>query len=993
MYKSALTKSKRDIRQLKKQQKIDAEISEKVKNALPNSMHSQPEETLNSTVADLISKIQHEYLTGNDFKMAFNSLVAELTRHKDKYNLNVDIPAYKVSATIRKQLRDKEYQQTAWAFKASYLASLENYINLNGTETAEQCYQALMLSFMCDSGLCAHPTLQAFSNWLSKPGVVYAVNQLVFITLQITGRRYNTNVYQGLKAVTQLHCYLSPLTQGLLVKWRKMDTSQIQTSYSQRELYEIITHGMDKTTNKFPTNLNAMLRVAPTVNEEHNKLHIGQTLMEYVVGRTKTYSVPSSNLARITNQHTLPCNNDCFYKIPTEVKQSGNKQHASNDFVLQLKEALTGVKPKSKLSKQRAYKNLKALLDKITFNQSLLVYWLIEKFNTCELSTLLEYHSCLTKLWEHETTALDLLTLNASEYADLYHHIIMQASTFKRQDYIAERLNDMYRFIKKKFSLPCEIHTYTKQVENSHTRAGFIDEALYQGLIRQVHLLKDLNTQDCYALQSLLIFAFRGGVRLNELLTLQLNHLEPSEQGWLEIRNSRKSSAAKRKIPIMMLLTVSEKATVEHYLRTRKNTATSKNSLMFTLGLNDMIPISDTLVSRFVSSTLRKLSNLNYFVFHHLRHTCLSRLQLMIELKNAKQILPNIIPYSPRKQEQIIHTICGSSVRNQYQALACFAGHMTPETTFKHYLHFTDFIIGYKLARTSTPVTAKIAKTFKLASRQQFRQLNNKQSTLNPVDFQPLLLEKLKPISIETVSGKESPSGPVSTTRKTQAKHSLQTCYRALELLQQGKSIQTIAYMLHVPSKLINQWRENALVLKQIKTKNGNPRLFTKARANQLLPAKITSTTELDYLNHIVIKLKKQFIEHKEDITWALHYALMNQNSHQSGIYFRAPSDFTRFVATMHFAIPKSHWRVVTNSIASSHIKDDWLIAYKGIKKVTGKKSSKKGRTGQGTVRLQLIHPSEKQIKEKGNYKHFSSNMIKYLFHMMGIMMLKKNNN
>ena len=134
----------------------------------------------------------------------------------------------------------------------------------------------------------------------------------------------------------------------------------------------------------------------------------------------------------------------------------------------------------------------------------------------------------------------------------------------------------------------------------------------------------------------------------------------------------------------------------------------------------------------------------------------------------------------------------------------------------------------------------------------------------------------------------------------------------------------------------------------------------------------------------------KKIKKNKENITWAINYALSNVNTNESGIYFNDPNDLTRFLTSMQFGIPKSYWRANTLYIESSTVLDEWRTAYHGMRTLKAAKSSKKGRSGHGAVRLELIHPDEKSIKEKGNFKKYSSNLLIYTFRMIAIMIANR---
>ncbi|WP_318502983.1 hypothetical protein [Photobacterium leiognathi] len=108
----------------------------------------------------------------------------------------------------------------------------------------------------------------------------------------------------------------------------------------------------------------------------------------------------------------------------------------------------------------------------------------------------------------------------------------------------------------------------------------------------------------------------------------------------------------------------------------------------------------------------------------------------------------------------------------------------------------------------------------------------------------------------------------------------------------------------------------------------------------------------------------------------------------KSGIYFNDPLKLNTFIQTFLCIVPKSSWRAITHYHQNSRVASEWEDALKGIRNKHGK-TSKSTRPTQGAVRLEYVSPLETNIKNRGRYKKYSTHTLVYLFHMMGIMMLK----
>ncbi|WP_305844801.1 hypothetical protein [Photobacterium leiognathi] len=119
-----------------------------------------------------------------------------------------------------------------------------------------------------------------------------------------------------------------------------------------------------------------------------------------------------------------------------------------------------------------------------------------------------------------------------------------------------------------------------------------------------------------------------------------------------------------------------------------------------------------------------------------------------------------------------------------------------------------------------------------------------------------------------------------------------------------------------------------------------------------------------------------------------LEYALKNTSVSKSGIYFNEPLKLNTFIQTFLCIVPKSSWWAITHYHQNSRVASEWEDALKGIRNKHGK-TSKSTRPTQGAVRLEYVSPLETNIKNRGRYKKYSTHTLVYLFHMMGIMMLK----
>lgn len=323
--------------------------------------------------------------------------------------------------------------------------------------------------------------------------------------------------------------------------------------------------------------------------------------------------------------------------------------------------------------------------------------------------------------------------------------------------------------------------------------------------------------------------------------------------------------------------------------------------------------------------------------------------------------------------------------QNNY-ALAAFAGHESPEMTFAHYLHFSDWISSIKLNQAQHVLTQKQALQLRLNSRKNLKSINVSDNVISSI---PYLINKLSIKAIQSEI-KDGTTPQLITFDKAHNTNSIHTCYELLKLYNTGISSLDIAYRYCIKKETIDKWVKNALYIKSLKTNSAKPRSrhFSTARENSILPAKPKTIEENKQVDRFIIKLRTQFKPNSHNISQMLDYALKNSSVSKSGIYFNDPQLFSLFIDTFDFMISKSAWRVVTFYQQNSQMKDEWGNSISELKSLEGEKSSVNGKIGQGAVRLELISPNEKQYITSTGHKKHSSHHLMYLIHMMGIMMM-----
>ncbi|WP_237156275.1 tyrosine-type recombinase/integrase [Photobacterium leiognathi] len=925
-----------------------------------------------------------------DYRIVFNAAVKIIRQYQHDYGWSFSPPSYLVSHKEPKQLRTKEWLNRAWASNDFYHAWFDSLLTPSKPDTME-AYRNVLLSLLFHSGQCQNAVVLAFHQGLSNDTLeLKHINNHIFCRLELTNSGLNTNCYvEGEKKHIHL-AYLHPITLGLLRQWKKV-CKKSWSSPNDKQLCCFLRNGAP-TDKALPTSLHHFCQAAIYTTEHQEYVELSQALVEYQIGRVKSYSLPEDNLARLSFPAVNGLSHFEFYSDAAKAAYSSSAN--SNYSAVSNKAFFTTIKAcfikakdnNNKLSSSEVGRRLNAMVDDgpYTVGETLLLDWFIHKAQTCSPSSLMQYHCSLSRRWLFLTESCDFAYLDSELLEQMYEDSMAKIDKLNSRRYFVARLKDLHQFGALSGVLP-EISSelFTLEKSTQHTRAGFVDEPLFSALLDHIAHLKDLNDDEKLGLKSLCIISYRCGLRLSELQKLQLRNVEVSDIGWIDIRDNRygnnKTASSRRKVPLFPLLLEHEKVIVQQHLAQRRLLYNKQNSLVFSFGHNPYQCFDTSDVSRFVGHTLKTLSGLNHFVFYHLRHSCLSRLQLVFELDEELDTLGNLCRYSHQQRADIKSTLLGQSLQKGYFAIAALAGHESPEMTFAHYFHFSDVIAHLKVTKSVNAILPTQKVILGISSRRL-------QSSSNNVHLE-YLIKKLKITPLKSVAIKSKPTA--TALPATKATISIPLCYRVLDEYQKGLSIKEITNKYFIEQTVIDKWLANANFIKSLKTNTSPPtsRHFSKARARLILPAPLKSNAEALLINKLILKVREHYKYDKDNFQAMLEYALKNTSVSKSGIYFNDPFKLNTFIQTFLCIVPKSSWRAITYYHQNSRVASEWEDALKGIRNKRGK-TSKSTRTTQGAVRLEYISPLETNIKTRGRYKKYSTHTLVYLFHMMGIMML-----
>ncbi|WP_406734574.1 tyrosine-type recombinase/integrase [Vibrio scophthalmi] len=881
---------------------------------------------------------------------------------------------------------------SAWLVHDFYKQWHEQLLNDAPPYSAEVAYRNLMLSFMFHSGQCLPDVVKAFSDMLlTMQFKLQAWNEQPFIVITINNPSYNTNVIDNDEPFTQFCCYLHPITLGLMRHWKIWQGTQ---NFAQPKDWNAL---MSLLTGQ-PTMMTSAQFCSAAVYtcEQHNGVELSQALVEYQIGHNKSYGLPLDNLARLLHPTVARVDDLSSDFSVTTTKQSVPSVHAPSQV-----NAYASIKSCFKkngvneLSKAVVIERLNGLLFKLEKEKQtdtlVLVSWFRDKLTSCTVSSVRSYHASLSRNWLYLCSQYPMHRLSSENLESVYLQAIEAQATKKAQKYFASRLKDVHQFAVNHFQYAKVssqyLHTDPTQ---SHTRAGFVDEGLFNALMNAIGHITDLNQADKLCLMALCITSYRCGLRLSELRKLRIKDIENSKVGWLQIRDSQygsnKTASSLRKVPFFPLLLENETEIVKQFYRLKlEQTGEHSNYPFFTIGSELKLPITSLQISALIGGLLKSLSGLDYLVFHHLRHSCLSRMQLILELDDEVAAFPSLTAYSINQIHKIKHLVFGRSLRNGYDQIAAFAGHESAGMTFQHYFHFSDWIVARKLLNANFNLTQEQTMHLGINSRANIRKQKYSDSKNDALSYLSRKLQVI-PLSNRIIDGCD----PVEYSyMQDKEVISIPICYQAISLYEQGFQHEDICNRLRIKEQTLSDWIERAKTIKALNVTSAGKvtsRHFSHARSDRLLPAKLKSEHEIVLLNQYIASIKQHYPANRDAFKQIINYVLHHSSVSRSGIYFNSPQELQSFIKTSWLFIPKSHWRAMTHFMNASIQKDEWSLSLKGIRQVVDRRQTRRSKKSYGAVRLELVKPSIRLSGKVKEQKRSSPTLI-YLFHMMGIMM------
>jgi integrase len=995
----------REHRQAKRQQR-DAQILRAAmaifRKHLPYMLQTPPIDTdFDKAWPQIDTLLQQELKSEGAYRYAYSFICRQLEIGNRQGIWSVQVPDPYITLRRRRPARTLRWQYSSHLIAEAEYHWFERL--QEETDDPDVLFARLLLSMVLYGGLGRPALWSALAKALHQPRPLRGNNETCWLVLEPTpGRGQPSNLYIDDPDTNERlpHCEViympDPVSLGLLRQFLRHKPQDWQPPTSPEQCLSLLKQELG-----INCSLTQLATGGITVAEHLDGVSPPQLLVEYATGRQPSASLPYDYWQRLLRPALLTCEQhdfQLFTRFPKLIPRSVRKPvgRRSQPYLLtRLREVFQQdrARPKSKrtvIDELQVISNERLLLPEAT-----LVNWLInhlaERDNA--VSSAKRYFDAIAADWLMATDEEDLLSYSGEEFHDLYLSLLNRPRNQQARDYQAGRLEDLHVFGVQQLGfppLPEPLILGTDSV--THVSAAVVDEPLFAALLKQFQYFGNLDHHLQRTYICFLIMAYRTGLRPGELAKLRLSDIEPSPTGWLFIRNNRygnnKTEAGLRKVPLFPLLTAEEADVVRHYLSERRIKSQSANELFFhQTAENQFEQLDVTALSLAVSTILKDLSGGLYFRLYHLRHSALSRLQLLLHTDQLRlpTFVDPLLPYDDAKRQEIRTLITGNGrLRDRYHALAAFAGHSSPEISLSTYLHFTDLLLGLYLQQHRRELTSNQAQVLLGLRPHRIRLRHRGKQAITPANTAGFLRKRLNRYIRPATSPRASRAASIDASLQPVKQRQYEPMLAVLSKIQAGYDHREIAWFYQLSTEQIMKWHQSALALRALTTEKQLPRLFPRSRLHQLLPPEPVGVAEKRDVAKALVACRELYLSRNQhdELYWLIRYTLTHCNSSRSGIHFDDPGTFQRFMAIACQLFDWPRWRFSLRYTNKKIIKQ-WCCDSLAIQESPMKQQA---RFSQGSGWLNLRHQEEEQ-RRNDDQSSYSSHSLRILLHRLAIIL------
>ena len=319
------------------------------------------------------------------------------------------------------------------------------------------------------------------------------------------------------------------------------------------------------------------------------------------------------------------------------------------------------------------------------------------------------------------------------------------------QSYTYGRLRTFHQYQMEYFDAPDVVFAWgeNKQV----VKASMVSPRVYNAMHSALQV-SELNSSQKLLCQTILILAYRTGMRINEIAGIKLKNIKDLSDISVVLTPNPylrlKSSSAKRRVLLAALLKKDELEVVTSFIAQQQRMGVS---YLFSQGVS-----KQPLPTYFFSNLMRVLwdgvlgqDNHNY-TFHSLRHTAISQLALAINDSALAEVMTD---YTQQECQNIADSLAGYH-QNQgaWFGLASFVGHLTCDTTFEHYIHTAHLLAGSQLSNAKIEIPFTVLHNI---TGIDYQTVNYHDKTTYDKSTKTVALKKLRPYFAKKLKAHHNP--------------------------------------------------------------------------------------------------------------------------------------------------------------------------------------------------------------------------------------------
>jgi|GEM_PF-6232974 len=909
-------------RNARKKKRLNA--IKKFKVAFPNmlkkhfpNLHQHPRLATNhaQNLKACVDEIHQAKISLNAKRLFISQLnhFIDKVNHEENWNL---LKARQINRAVRRPVRRtlghfmlcNQFREWFQIFE-----SIVKTTPLHDNPDALACY--LLLSAMTYGGLATLPALKSFLRELNGSKFqLQRHNGLVWLNLIYEDFHSNPNVRQDDKELVLKRWFLDDLTLSLLDQYLTQASPKHLTPHED-EIWALIHRVTDQlclSRLRIPgkNKLKTLCTIAYAGVEFQVGIHLPEYLIETTTGRLKTSSLPTSDFKGLLglNTYTL-CEIGQNGLAFTNGKHQRQQQNDLNrDIAFHELKSLYQILNKETRPKQAANSLENTIFQSEIINHLKLwaIYLLRER--DIVLGSVQTYLRQISKFLILEIHFDKLENISSEDWHEIYQQVIERKTKVSERDRTAFRLLDFHRFHASHNRLiPLDFPLISGSPNRlSFVKAGFVDESLFEALRLSIRQSKHLPNNTKIQLELLTILAYRTGLRIGELVKLTTSDIEGKQQINLFVRDNffgrNKSKNSRRPSPVWLLLPTKEYEIVSRFLLYLPR---RPNHLIFHHDGKSDRQWNSTEVGRLISDLLKNISGRKHLSFHHLRHSALTRMQLIIT--QDSELISQFTAYSQEEAKRLYDYAFegGNQGMAAYHHLAKMAGHAEPDTTFSHYLHLND-LLWFKTIqkRCDRLAPTEVANLFAHSKNQSTRitKSDNQWRTIANLALKNLTAAKKVKTLRNTKAKQVKTTAPIQVHQFT--KENMQTILYHYVVL--GRDLGS-----HWPDDIRSQIEasiqtsHNLALLKTTRKSNRFPVVVRKG-TNQpyVFPFTDLRNCDLEDMQDLHAVLMQEHERSPSCLTDFIQDIILGSDQSKRGIQFKHPTRLKKFLSIITRAFP-----------------------------------------------------------------------------------------